>query len=106
MTERDHVSDAVAARATVRGEVQGVGFRDATRRGARELGLMGWVRNGEENEVLVHAEGVGRSIDELLALLWQPMPRAPDHHPRHVPHRLDDAFVFSESFLQMAREDC
>jgi DNA ligase D-like protein (predicted 3'-phosphoesterase) len=77
MTERDHVSDAAAAiRATVRGEVQGVGFRDATRRRARELGLMGWVRNGEENEVLVHAEGVGRSIDELLAFLADGPPPA------------------------------
>ena len=77
MTKRDDVSDAPAAiRATVRGEVQGVGFRDATRRRARELGLMGWVRNGEENEVLVHAEGVRRSIDELLAFLTDGPPPA------------------------------
>ena len=27
------------------GRVQGVGFRDATRRRACELGVMGWVRN-------------------------------------------------------------
>jgi acylphosphatase len=47
--------ETAAVRAVVRGEVQGVGFRDATLRRARELGLMGWVRNGEESEVLVHA---------------------------------------------------
>ena len=47
-------------RATVRGEVQGVGFRDATARRARALGVMGWVRNGEDATVLVHAEGAER----------------------------------------------
>ena len=44
-------------RAVVRGQVQGVGFRDATLRRARRLGAMGWVRNGEDGSVLVHAEG-------------------------------------------------
>ncbi|MGH2850827.1 MAG: acylphosphatase, partial [Solirubrobacteraceae bacterium] len=32
-----------AIRAVVRGEVQGVGFRDAVVRRARSLALMGWV---------------------------------------------------------------
>jgi DNA ligase D-like protein (predicted 3'-phosphoesterase) len=59
----------MAIRAVVRGEVQCVGFRDATLGRARELGVMGWVRNGEESEVLVHAEGPRRSIEELLAFL-------------------------------------
>jgi acylphosphatase len=35
----------VAIRAVVRGEVQGVGFRDAIVRRARGLMLNGWVRN-------------------------------------------------------------
>jgi DNA ligase D-like protein (predicted 3'-phosphoesterase) len=70
------VAVTTAVRATVRGEVQGVGFREATLRQARELGLMGWVRNGEENEVLVHADGAGRSIDELLAFLADGPPPA------------------------------
>ena len=46
-----------AMRAVVRGAVQGVGFRDATVRRARELRLLGWVRNGESGDVQVHAEG-------------------------------------------------
>ena len=60
---------AVAVRATVRGAVQGVGFRDATLRRAREVGALGWVRNGEEGEVLVHAEGTEPAVESLLAFL-------------------------------------
>jgi DNA ligase D-like protein (predicted 3'-phosphoesterase) len=58
-----------ALRAVVRGEVQGVGYRDATLRRARELGVMGWVRNGEDGDVLVHAEGPEAVVDELIAFL-------------------------------------
>ena len=58
-----------AMRATVRGEVQGVGYRDATLRRARELGVMGWVRNGGDGDVLVHAEGPGPAVEELAAFL-------------------------------------
>jgi DNA ligase D-like protein (predicted 3'-phosphoesterase) len=62
-------SDATAARAVVRGGVQGVGFRDATVRLARRLGVMGWVRNAEDGSVLAHAEGPGQAVEELLAFL-------------------------------------
>jgi len=61
--------DATAARAIVRGKVQAVGFRDATLSRARKLGALGWVRNGEDGEVLVHAEGAGPAVEELLAFL-------------------------------------
>lgn len=56
-------------RATVRGHVQGVGFREATRRRANRLGLMGWVRNAEDGSVLVHAEGPDKAVAELEAFL-------------------------------------
>jgi DNA ligase D-like protein (predicted 3'-phosphoesterase) len=49
--------------------VQGVGFRDATLTRARELGVLGWVRNGEEGDVLVHAEGAEPAVESLLAFL-------------------------------------
>lgn len=58
-----------AIRAVARGRVQGVGFRDATVRRAREIGLTGWVRNGEEGEVRVHAEGPAAAVAELEAFL-------------------------------------
>jgi DNA ligase D-like protein (predicted 3'-phosphoesterase) len=60
---------AVAVRVVVRGAVQGVGFREATLERADELGALGWVRNGEENEVLVHAEGPEPAVESLLAFL-------------------------------------
>lgn len=62
-------SGATAVRAVVRGDVQGVGYRDATLRRARQLGVMGWVRNGEDGSVLVHAEGPERAVDDLVAFL-------------------------------------
>jgi DNA ligase D-like protein (predicted 3'-phosphoesterase) len=65
-----------AVRATVRGRVQAVGFRDASLSRARELGLLGWVRNGEEDEVLVHAEGPEAAVDQLLAFLAEGPPVA------------------------------
>ena len=63
-------------RAVVRGEVQGVGFREMTRRRAGKLGAMGWVRNGEDGSVLVHAEGPGDAVEELVAFLEQGPPSA------------------------------
>jgi DNA ligase D-like protein (predicted 3'-phosphoesterase) len=60
-----------AVRAVVRGSVQGVGFRYATLRRARELGLSGWVRNGADGSVEVHAEGTESTLAELVAFLRQ-----------------------------------
>jgi DNA ligase D-like protein (predicted 3'-phosphoesterase) len=69
-------ADATAIRAVVRGEVQGVGYRDVTQRWARRHEVMGWVRNGEEGSVLVHAEGPEAAIDELAAFLRKGPPSA------------------------------
>ena len=65
-----------AVRATVRGRVQMVGFREATLSEARGLGLLGWVRNGEEGEVRVHAEGSEDAVAKLLAFLEEGPPHA------------------------------
>jgi DNA ligase D-like protein (predicted 3'-phosphoesterase) len=58
-----------AIRAAVRGEVQGVGFRDAAVRRAQRLGLRGWVRNGEDGSVRVHAEGDPDGLEQLVSFL-------------------------------------
>ncbi len=68
MAERADAGTA-AVRALVSGEVQGVGYRDAVRRRAQELGVMGWVRNGEDGGVRVHAEGPEPAVEELAAFL-------------------------------------
>jgi DNA ligase D-like protein (predicted 3'-phosphoesterase) len=59
----------LAVRACVSGVVQGVGFRETTRRRAARLGVRGWVRNTEDGTVSVHAEGPATAVQELLAFL-------------------------------------
>ena len=56
-------------RAVVSGRVQGVGFRDATRRRAIEQGVRGWVRNEAGGVVTVHAEGPPAAVQALLDYL-------------------------------------
>lgn len=68
--------DARAARATVRGTVQGVAFRTATARRATELGLAGWVRNEDDGSVGVHAEGARAAVDALVIFLHDGPPAA------------------------------
>ena len=60
---------ATAMRAVVSGGVQGVGFRAATVRMANELRLSGWVRNGNDGSVEIHAEGSSDGVERLLAFL-------------------------------------
>ena len=55
--------------ATVRGRVQGVGFRHFTRRTAQGLGLVGFVRNDPDGTVTVIAEGARSALDELAGAL-------------------------------------
>ncbi len=63
--------DARAIRAVVAGTVQGVGFRYAARRRARELGVLGWVRNADDGSVVVHAEGPPGAVEAFLGFLRQ-----------------------------------
>jgi DNA ligase D-like protein (predicted 3'-phosphoesterase) len=69
VADRASETETAAMRAVVRGAVQGVGFRDATVRRARRLSLKGWVRNGEDGTVLVHAEGPAAAVAELIDFL-------------------------------------
>lgn len=55
--------------ATISGRVQGVGFRDFTRRKAQELNLSGWVRNERNGSVRVEAEGDSEMLDKLYEAL-------------------------------------
>ena len=50
----------------IRGRVQGVFFRRSARAKAREFGLLGWVRNAEDGNVEILAEGEPEKIDEFL----------------------------------------
>ena len=55
--------------ATVRGRVQGVGFRWFVARHAARLGLVGWVANEPDGAVAVVAEGREAALTDLLGLL-------------------------------------
>jgi acylphosphatase len=52
-------------RATVRGRVQGVGFRYVVMSEARSLGLTGFVQNRPDGSVRVEAEGSPERLDRL-----------------------------------------
>jgi len=53
----------------VSGRVQGVFFRDHTRRWAVSLALTGWVRNMGDGRVEVLAEGEKERLEDLVARL-------------------------------------
>lgn len=55
--------------ARVKGRVQGVGFRYWTEDVAQSLGVCGWVRNCDNGDVEVEAEGPREVLEEFLARL-------------------------------------
>lgn len=65
-----------AFRATVKGRVQGVGFRYSAVREARRLGLSGTVSNAGDGSVDVVAEGKTASLERLLEWLHRGPPGA------------------------------
>jgi acylphosphatase len=56
----------VARRVVVSGDVQGVFFRDSTRREARRLGVTGWVRNRPDGRVEAWFEGAPQAVAQLV----------------------------------------
>jgi len=60
------MTDVVARRIVASGRVQGVFFRDSTRREARRLGVTGWVRNCSDGSVEAHVEGAPDAVAALV----------------------------------------
>ncbi len=58
--------EIVARRVVVSGHVQGVFFRDRTRREAHRLGVAGWVRNCADGTVEAWLEGPPAAVGELV----------------------------------------
>jgi acylphosphatase len=58
----------VRRRVTVRGRVQGVGFRYAVERAARSRGVAGWIRNQYDGTVEAVFEGDAEAVESLLRL--------------------------------------
>lgn len=62
--------------ATIRGRVQGVGYRYFVVDRARELGLAGWTRNLPGGSVEVEAQGQHEDLERLADALGQGPPMA------------------------------
>src|SRR5262245_25064004 len=76
-------------RITIRGAVQGVGFRPFVYRLATEIGLTGWVTNTTQG-VLIEAEGCKEDLDSFLLRLG-------NEHPRQASiHSLEYSFLDSK----------
>jgi acylphosphatase len=56
----------VRRRVVVRGQVQGVFFRDSTRQRARGRGVGGWVRNNRDGSVEAVFEGEAEDVERLV----------------------------------------
>lgn len=54
-------------RLSIRGQVQGVGYRDALCRQAESLAVSGWVRNRKDGSVEALAQGSTEALDALTA---------------------------------------
>ena len=57
--------------AIVKGRVQGVGFRYFVCRNARDLNLLGWVRNRPDGRVEALAEGEQSAVEEWALAMRQ-----------------------------------
>lgn len=65
-----------AAHAFVSGDVQGVFFRQSTRRRARAAELDGWVRNLPDGRVEVWVQGEEGAVNQMVDWLWVGPPGA------------------------------
>lgn len=83
-----------ARRFTVHGRVQGVFFRDSTRREAQRLGISGHAINLPDGSVEVLAAGPDEALDQLERWLQQgpPMSRVTNVEKRVVEEDVDDGF--------------
>jgi acylphosphatase len=60
-------SGAIVRRILVEGAVQGVGYREFTRRAALRLGVTGWVRNRSDGAVEALICGPRTAVEALIA---------------------------------------
>jgi len=64
----------IARRLTVTGRVQGVGFRYFAVRAARDVGVVGWVRNLPDGSVETVAQGEPAAVDRYVEKLREGPP--------------------------------
>lgn len=60
------MSGRIVRRIVVRGRVQGVGYRDWTRRAAKDRGIEGWVRNRRDGSVEAVLAGPAPAVAAMI----------------------------------------
>jgi acylphosphatase len=60
------MTNNVRVRLIIKGKVQGVWYRDSTRKEAVRLGVSGWVKNRPDGHVEVLAEGPEDNVKNLV----------------------------------------
>jgi acylphosphatase len=78
--------------AIVEGRVQGVYFRDHTRKEAQRLGLYGWVRNLRDGSVEALIEGESKKVDQMVAWLHRGSPMSRVSKVKTTEHTENEAF--------------
>jgi acylphosphatase len=73
---RGRIVENIRVRLIIEGHVQGVWFRESTRRQASALGVTGWVRNRPDRSVEVVAEGPAEKVEKLVAWCHKGPPAA------------------------------
>ncbi len=66
----------IRRRAVVRGRVQGVFFRDTTRRRAESIGVAGWVGNRSDGAVEAVFEGAPEQVESMVRFVREGPGRA------------------------------
>lgn len=74
----------------VKGQVQGVGFRWATKNQACQLGLLGWVRNRSDGSVEILAMGEWSELLSFSEWLWQGSKRSKVKDVKMTPETTQD----------------
>ncbi len=87
----------IGMRFIISGRVQGVFFRDSTRKKAIELGIRGWVKNSALGHVECCAYGTDKQIVLLESWLWQGPPQANviDVKAETIPYETFESFEIS-----------
>jgi acylphosphatase len=74
--QEDLQDNVVRRRVKVRGNVQGVFFRDSAREQAESSGVAGWVANRSDGTVEVVLEGPADAVQRVMGFLKSGPPRA------------------------------
>ena len=85
----------ICIKAIVRGKVQGVFYREGTRKKATALQLTGWVKNNDDGAVELHACGDEAQIQTLIQWLKKGplLARVSQVDLSEIPAETHDAFT-------------